>query len=256
MKGNPTVIRAVLLDLGSTLVRNTPDQAREDSAYQDFIRNVGTLTDDLEARRLAQRMKERLWLRVSSFIGKATRQPSTAHIVAQVLNEIGLEFQVKRVQQNLPTLFAAEIAAMSCEPGNLRTLKRIKAMGKAVGVVTNTLVPAQLLFSRLQALGILPLADAVIASSELGWRKPHPRVFETASRCLDVDPNCTVFVGDRLDDDIAGAAAAGMLTVLSRQYRSETIDVPHVRPDHTISRLSELPMLIKDVERVGAITSK
>ncbi len=68
--------------------------------------------------------------------------------------------------------------------------------------------------------------------------KPHPSVFHEALSALGgVDPARAVFVGDRPYDDIHGARAVGMRTVLRH---SDLVPPYDVEPDATISSLSEL----------------
>ena len=57
---------------------------------------------------------------------------------------------------------------------------------------------------------------------------------------MGVRPEEVIFVGDRLDADVAGPAALGMRTVLTLQYRQEDHTTAPVRPDAVIYHLSEL----------------
>ncbi len=56
-------------------------------------------------------------------------------------------------------------------------------------------------------------------SGEVGARKPGPAIFEAALDALGVDAGAALFVGDRLVDDVAGAAAVGMTTVQALWFR-------------------------------------
>jgi HAD superfamily hydrolase (TIGR01549 family) len=70
--------------------------------------------------------------------------------------------------------------------------------------------------SKLEALGIGGRFSLVLCStdSEIGVFKPHPRGFLFASSRWQLDPSEVLVVGDRLDADAAGAAAAGMPCVI------------------------------------------
>ncbi|HEX3055851.1 MAG TPA: HAD-IA family hydrolase, partial [Gaiellaceae bacterium] len=59
---------------------------------------------------------------------------------------------------------------------------------------------------------------------EVGWRKPHPAIFERALDALGVEPSATLFVGDTLATDVAGAAALGMRTCLALWFRADEDD--------------------------------
>lgn len=69
--------------------------------------------------------------------------------------------------------------------------------------------------------GLIPGAGAVTAAlvaatdtMPLVVGKPEPTIFLTAAAILGVNPLQTLVIGDRLDTDIAGAANAGMVSVL------------------------------------------
>ena len=76
--------------------------------------------------------------------------------------------------------------------------------------------------AKLAALGLSDAFDVVVVSDELGrqYRKPHPAPFRAALSALGVAPHEALFVGDRPDKDVAGAAAAGMrcIRVLTGEY--------------------------------------
>ena len=80
----------------------------------------------------------------------------------------------------------------------------------------------------------------------VGWRKPRREIFEAVARALDVDPREILHVGDNLDADVAGAAAAGMRTAwLTRRVADPSaafLRYRGPRPEFTSWRISaELP---------------
>jgi putative hydrolase of the HAD superfamily len=65
--------------------------------------------------------------------------------------------------------------------------------------------------------GLPDVFDVVLSSAEAGYRKPHPRIFETLVDRLDVDAGAVLFVGDSQEADVGGASSAGLKAVqLSR----------------------------------------
>ena len=52
-------------------------------------------------------------------------------------------------------------------------------------------------------------------------RKPHPAIFERALEALGVAPENALFVGDRLFEDVRGAAELGMTTMQALWYRAD-----------------------------------
>ena len=90
----------------------------------------------------------------------------------------------------------------------------------------------------LRPAGILELVDGVVTSAEVGAAKPSPRVFERALGIAGVEAGEALHVGDKVDNDIEGAAAAGIRGVLLQR---EGDPPPGVE---TIRSLRELPALL------------
>jgi putative hydrolase of the HAD superfamily len=62
----------------------------------------------------------------------------------------------------------------------------------------------------LEAGGVRGLFAAIVVSDAVGWRKPRPDIYRAALEAVGVEPARTLFVGDRLDIDVAGAHGVGM----------------------------------------------
>jgi len=92
-------------------------------------------------------------------------------------------------------------------------LRRLRAADPAVrfGIITNGDLAFQ--SRKLAAVGLGPWIDAVVASGEVGVRKPDPAIFRIACERLGVAPGDASYVGDRLQTDAIGAAGAGLLGV-------------------------------------------
>jgi putative hydrolase of the HAD superfamily len=69
----------------------------------------------------------------------------------------------------------------------------------------------------LRALELEPLLDGILTSAEAGARKPAPAIFEEALALVGAVPEQAIHVGDSLEEDVAGARAAGIKPVLVRR---------------------------------------
>lgn len=100
----------------------------------------------------------------------------------------------------------------------------------------------------LRAAGFEDQLTTVVISEEVGIRKPRPEIFETVVESFGLLPDEILHVGDRLQADVAGAAAIGMRTVwLTRRVANperemERYDGP--RPDFALEDLADLPVLV------------
>jgi putative hydrolase of the HAD superfamily len=114
-------------------------------------------------------------------------------------------------------------------------LRRLHASGMRIGLISNT---HRCLSSFQTHFDLSGLISAAVSSSEHGYMKPHPSIFEAALRQLGVAPHEAMMVGDSLSQDIAGAKRLGMQAVLVCRSGAP----PPAAGDVTIIRtLTELP---------------
>jgi putative hydrolase of the HAD superfamily len=65
----------------------------------------------------------------------------------------------------------------------------------------------------LDQLGLTPFFDTVLVSGAIGYRKPHPLVFEMLVEKLGFEKHQILYVGDSLDPDVLGATQSGLRPV-------------------------------------------
>jgi putative hydrolase of the HAD superfamily len=90
----------------------------------------------------------------------------------------------------------------------------------------------------LARLELAPLLDGILTSAQADARKPAREIFDRALRLAGVGASGAVHVGDSLDEDVAGARAAGIEPVFLRRDRRP--GPPGVR---TVASLAELESL-------------
>jgi putative hydrolase of the HAD superfamily len=110
-------------------------------------------------------------------------------------------------------------------------LEALRGRGLRLAVVANGWPePARLTRRRIVELGVAERVDTVVLADEVGWRKPDPRIFGSALGMLGVAPEDALHVGDRLDADVRGAAAAGLTTLQALWFAADS-DSADVEPD-------------------------
>lgn len=98
-------------------------------------------------------------------------------------------------------------------PDALPALDGLRARGYRVAIIGNQ--PAERT-AELRALGVS--AEVIAMSDEIGVAKPDPAFFRAALTLLgDPDPGDVAYVGDRPDNDVRPAHAAGMRPVWLRR---------------------------------------
>jgi HAD superfamily hydrolase (TIGR01549 family) len=125
-------------------------------------------------------------------------------------------------------------------------LKLLHEHNIKVGIVTNAYQPMWLREVELRDLELLDyFPDCRLSAADVGYLKPHPIIFQTALDCLGTTPEQTVFVGDDIEADIAGAKAAGMRAVLRLTRNNRHVEAA-VLPDAKITSFEELPALLDE----------
>jgi putative hydrolase of the HAD superfamily len=115
-------------------------------------------------------------------------------------------------------------------------LRELRHQGLALVVVSNWDVSLPAVLDRLGVAGLL---DGILTSAEAGVRKPAPEIFERALAIAGVGAGAAWHVGDSLQEDVAGARAAGISPVLiCRGHALAPAGVPVIRS------LAELPAVL------------
>ncbi len=125
-------------------------------------------------------------------------------------------------------------------------LRMLTAAGLEIGLISNTHRSLAAFANHFELEGLI---SGSVSSSEHGYLKPHPSIFEAAMKALGVTAAESVMVGDSVKHDIEGARQVGMTAVLVR--RTDGVGSP-LQPDleagfdevRVIGSLTELPALL------------
>ena len=95
----------------------------------------------------------------------------------------------------------------------------------------------------LDAAGVRDLFAAIVVSDQVGWRKPRPDIFHHALEAAGAQPAETLFVGDKVDLDVAGAHRVGMHAAWINPGR-EPLPAGIDPPEYEIRDLAELEGIV------------
>jgi putative hydrolase of the HAD superfamily len=246
-------VRGVLFDYGHTLV----DFRRTEEALRDAY---GQIRDRVEAVAYME-VPELLDLveRVTGGVDRMIEESYQTRRLEELDHATLLRESFAAIGFDLPDDVLEHIVALDHSaysrsivptPETTAVLERLTADGLRLGLVSNITLRPDLMRGDLAANGLARHLTATIFSSELGVRKPDPRIFAVALERLGTTPEETVFIGDRLVDDVAGAQAVGMRAIHTTQWRHEEPG-PDDHPDGTITTLAELPAILAPWTRAG-----
>lgn len=127
--------------------------------------------------------------------------------------------------------------------GVTEMLGRLKQVGAGVYLVSN----AQACFTlpELEKIGLIPFFDGIVISSDVGIKKPSPRIFALALERFVLRADECVYVGNDMRDDVQGAGSAGLKTVYIYTEQSGKYDEANMpRPTYTAENHSNLAEIL------------
>lgn len=226
-----TAVRAVIFDWGGTLTPwHTVDfRAEAQALARAAVDADHTAVDLLEAA------ADAVWARA--------REEHRSATLADVFAHAGLSHQ----EDLLSAYREFWEPHTGTDPDVPELFERLHADGVRVGVLSNTIWPRDWHEEFFRRDGVLHLIHGAVYTSEVPWTKPAPEAFRAAMAAVDVaDPAACVFVGDRLFDDIWGAANVGMRTILVPHSQIPENQLGHSvgEPDAVVHRLREVHTVV------------
>ena len=199
------MLRAVLVDVGGTL---WPDHPSADRSDGPILARLAKLLPDsppaerLDALRAALRDDDRSLIQDTlAVLGGAVRT---------LAPERGLG-DLDAIRRALCAPAAADVALF---PGARELLETVRGLGLRCIVVSNVQVRGAAEYWRdFNDLDVAHLIDAIVTSLDIGFRKPHPAMFEAGVRPAGCAAGACVMVGDSEVKDIQPAVRLGMRAI-------------------------------------------
>ena len=237
---------AILFDLDDTILS---DDVVSEEAWKEacdrFAEKVkacgsGELFDRINAVRMA------FWSDPMN-LREGTRNlyKSRLTIVKTAFRELGIENEA--FARQIVTLYQnAKWGLLRLYPNAEETIMALKRKGIKLALLTNGEAESQR--AKVEKFALARHFPVCLIEGEIGYGKPDPRVFQMALDRLQVRPERTWMVGDRLEFDIAGAQSLGIFAIWS-DYTSRGLPVSsEIVPNGIIHDISELLTLVERKE--------
>jgi putative hydrolase of the HAD superfamily len=236
------VISVVMFDLDDTLFAHR--RAVEDGVVA-HLRSTGLLDPSMEHAAIAARWSELEEQHYSRYLrGDLDYLGQRRARATDFMAPFGVTFQTDGAAEQWFEDYLHEYrAAWRLHDDALAALEGLS--GYRLGIITNGVTHFQQ--PKLDALDISRFFEQVVTSGDFGAVKPDPSIFLHACAVFGVAPAEAAYVGDRLNTDAIGAAAAGLTGVWLNRAGRETIsemseaNAAGVRIIHS---LAELPAII------------
>ena len=222
------MLRAVLFDWGDTLMEFRFDEELMADAFRHGVDALGR--DDLapasEVLRYFREQFEPLFWAPGTL--EEIEYPG---LIRETLEHFGVEVSDAELNRFLEAEHERWQPARVLGATTHAMLESLRSRGLKLGLVSNAFDPGWLLRRDLEQMGIAERIDFAVFSSEVGKRKPHPEIFERALAGLGASASESLFVGDRLFEDVRGAGELGMTTVQALWFRADE-HPDGAEPDH------------------------
>ncbi len=244
-------IQAILFDLDDTLI----DWSEQNENYLEFTRpHLDNIYDYLSERDHDLPDRPVFYDRYLEVLVKewqtAKKTWSGVNFEAALnsfLNGLDLDCRQIDFDQVMRVYDMKPVPGVTLFQDTHSVLETLRNKDYKIGLITNSMMPMWMRDVELEAYGILDFFDVRLTSGDVGYMKPHPEIYQQALDILGIQPQRALFVGDRPANDIAGANAVGLISVLMSPPHLER-ELNEVQPDHIINKLSELIPILNRLE--------
>jgi len=199
----PLKVKAVLFDMGNTLVFQHPLEA-----FQRILQAKGIAKSIDEVREAFEKNSRDFDVEKHKPLG-----PHEFYVRwnMNILKHLGITRSVRRLAEEIEREWF-NFSKIYVYPEVKDSLRRLKRIGLKLGVVTGgyELDIEQI----LPKAGLRQFFDICVGCDTIGKSKPDPKAFKHALKQLGVKPEEAIFVGDHIEQDYLGAQKVGMKAVL------------------------------------------
>lgn len=226
MKSNENQIKAVLFDLGGTLIKITeiPQVMKKILEHHGIKRSVQEITHawreaekGLDFQGLATLLDE-FWVRWNM----------------RILTNLQIKSNIRTLAEFIATHWW-EYSNVTLYPDAEKTLPLLKEKGLKIGVITNGLQSD--VDAILPKAGLQDFFDTVVVIDTLRKMKPDGAVFHYALQKINTTPSHAIFIGDEIEADYKGAQRSGLTPYL--------IDRDGNTHDQNLNRITSLDDLFR-----------
>jgi putative hydrolase of the HAD superfamily len=251
--GAVSVIRGVIFDLGSTLLRFEGDwEAVIQDGRQTMVQSLvakGVPIDGIDFGDAFQHeMEASLRERQEDFVERPADQ-----VLRKVLRGAGItDVTDDLIRQALRDMFLVSEDHWVLMPDAHAVLQQLRGEALQLGMISNA-SDADDVNRLIDGADLRGYFDPIVISAEFGRRKPDPSLFNTVLREWSLPAQEVVMVGDTLPHDILGAQRIGLRNIwltaqadtpLNRAYAGKIV------PEAVASELREIPAIIRRMSDV------
>jgi putative hydrolase of the HAD superfamily len=191
--------KAVIFDLFGTLIDNFT-VGQHDNALRQMASVLSAPSEDFV----------RLWYQ--TFNDRCLGVLKTPQDnIDYVCRQLGIAADEDEIDEAALIRYHLTESSMVPLPGAIDTLTWLKSNYYKVGLITDCSSEVPAIWTHTS---LAPYFDVTIFSCQVGLKKPNHRIYELAAEKLNVMPESCLYVGDGSSNELTGASAVGMRSVL------------------------------------------
>lgn len=244
-------IKAIGFDLFNTLIYTNPHTLDEslkrlvNSLIQDHINLDSEVFNSAHEKSAAEHIRQ---------ARRSGRETHNRFWISTALESCGYAIQPDDpiIERAVDNYFSAFTDNCKVIPGTLEMLGVLKKH-YCLGLLSNfTHAPAAL--EIIETLELRPFFQILLISGELGWRKPHPNVFNELKKKMGFKGEEMIYIGDDPEPDIIGAKGAEMNPVWMTFVHHHPVSTsPRLLPASSIQTDPDVPSVSSWDEFLGLL---
>jgi HAD superfamily hydrolase (TIGR01549 family) len=238
-------MKAALFDFGGTLFDYGAVAPGERESVVDIARWAGA---ELEPREILRAYRGAL----KNVFYEYLPRPYYLHrdlfhdVLQAMAHDLGISLSEEHFARYRQVQWQRRERDFTLREGVFETLAELRDRGFHLGIVSN--IDDDQLEHMIDLSKIKPYFDSILSSEYAQSCKPDLRIFTEAVSRADCAPQEAFFIGDSLQQDIPGANAMGMHSVLIWDRTDSDPPEKEAKPQSVIRSIPELLDLIQQVE--------
>lgn len=244
-------MKAVLFDLGHTLINYHNDWRGPE---RKAVGNVANIV--CQASKIVDVGAVEAYL--LDLLEKGRKRKLTEHVeipLPDVLSDcyarFGCDGDDGLVLEGMEAFYAVLLEKRELVPGAKEMLEDVRARGYSIGLISDVAwgLTSDFPMRDVKHYGLDEYFDDFVFSTDVGIRKPNPRIFKLALFNIGAKAEESVYVGNNLQADIKGALGVGMTAVLKRSdfYQHDDAIIPSAK----VSTWDDFRAWLDERERSG-----
>jgi len=185
-------IKAIFFDLDNTLIPTRKGDEKACEKLSAILQTKYGLTNEIADTTTAKFLQE---FRSCPDNTQTTLDSWRSHLWTQALPQ-NMKYLNEKIYKQWLQLRYKYVTISNEYEILLRNLRK----HYRIGLITNG--PSNAQWEKVNKLNLNILFDGILVSGDLPWEKPNPNIFYMACNLLNVQPNESIMIGDKMETDI------------------------------------------------------